>query len=102
MIRFCAVLFWATLAAGALPGQSSNPLLGNVYGSPPEVKGGPIVRLPDGKPDLQGTWLQRTKGGASAMVSIETQGRRPGIIVDPPDGRIPYQPWAREKQADLQ
>lgn len=97
------LFFCVLMTAGAFTafGQS-NPLLGNVYGSPAEVKGGPVLRLPDGKPDLQGTWLQRTTGGVSAMVSIETRGRRKGIIVDPPDGRIPYQPWAREKQADLE
>lgn len=87
-----------------------SPLLnGNPYISPVEVKGGPIARLPDGKPDIQGTWLQRTIGNSMSMFSIEKTPGRPkqaipptrGIIVDPPDGVIPYKPGMREKQIDL-
>ena len=89
---------------------STNPLLnGNPYISPAEVKGGPVKRLPDGKPDLQGYWSQRTIGNSMSMFSVEQTDGRPkqgipptkGIVVDPPDGRIPYQDWARKKQADL-
>jgi len=87
-----------------------DPLLnGNPYVSPQEVKGGPIPRLPDGKPDLQGAWLQRTIGNSMSMYSIEKTSGHPktqipataGIIVDPPDGQIPYTPEARKKQIDL-
>jgi hypothetical protein len=87
-----------------------NPLLnGNPYVSPAEVKGGPAPRLPDGTPDLQGAWLQRTIGNSMSMFSIERTPGHPktqipataGVIVDPPDGQIPYQPWARQKQVDL-
>jgi hypothetical protein len=87
-----------------------NPLLtGNPYFSPPEIKGGPVPRLPDGKPDLQGAWLQRTSNNSMSMFSVEKTPGHPktsipptaGIIVDPPDGVIPYQPWARQKQIDL-
>jgi hypothetical protein len=87
-----------------------NPLLnGNPYVSPPEVKGGPIPRLPDGKPDLQGAWSQRTAGNSMSMFSVEKTAGHPktsiprtaGVITDPPDGVIPYQDWARKKQADL-
>jgi hypothetical protein len=85
--------------------QGVNPLLTpNPYNSPPEVKGGPVPRLPDGKPDLQGVWLVRAPGNSMSMLSVETttgRGGRKGVITDPPDGRIPYQPWAREKQQDL-
>ena len=97
----------------ALYGQTQapvNPLLtGNPYFSPPETKGGPVPRLPDGKPDLQGAWLQRTSNKSMSMFSVEKTPGHPktsipptaGIIVDPPDGVIPYQPWARQKQIDL-
>jgi hypothetical protein len=99
----------AALAQG--PGRGPvNPLLnGNPYVSPQEVKGGPIVRLPDGKPDLQGAWSQRTIGNSMSMFSVEKTAGHPktsiprtaGIITDPPDGVIPYQDWARKKQIDL-
>jgi hypothetical protein len=67
---------------------------------------GPIRRLPDGKPDLTGYWNARGRVG---MYSVEkTEARKeqaipagPGLIIDPKDGRIPYQPWAREKEIDL-
>lgn len=81
-------------------GQQDPLLSGNPYASPKEVKGGPIPRLPDGKPDLQGGWLPRTTA-TSPMINIESAGARAGIVVDPPDGKIPYQPWARQKQMDL-
>lgn len=105
--------------AGGPPGRGGgrgaargpvNPLLnGNPYVSPQEVKGGPIARLPDGKPDLQGAWSQRTIGNSMSMFSIEkTDGhpvtnipRTAGVIIDPPDGVIPYKPEARARQVDL-
>ena len=72
-------------------------------------------RTPDGHPDLQGYWLG---GPANASHSVEEgccdpiharmQNRGPErlglpeqLIVDPPDGRIPYQPWAAEKRTEL-
>src|SRR6202012_858967 len=85
-------------AQGPPPQQGVNPLLTpNPYNSPPEVKGGPVPRLPDGKPDLQGVWLVRAPGNSMSMLSVETlpggRGPRKGVITDPPDGKIPYQPW---------
>jgi len=89
---------------------STNPLLnGNPYISPAEVKGGPVKRLPDGKPDLQGYWSQRTIGNSMSMFSVQQTDGRPaqgipptkGIVVDPPDGHIPYQDWAAKKHDDL-
>src|SRR6185437_15907607 len=74
--------------------QPVNPLLTpNPYNSPPEVKGGPVPRMPDGKPDMQGVWLVRAPGNSMSMLSVETlttgRGTRKGVIVDPPDGKIP-------------
>jgi hypothetical protein len=93
-------------AAQGPPAQGQNPFLTpNPYVSPPEVKGGPVPRLPDGKPDLQGVWSVRALGNSMSMLSVEAggegRGARKGVIVDPADGKIPYQPWARQKQIDL-
>ena len=72
-------------------------------------------RTPDGHPDLQGYW---DGGPANASHSIEDGccdaiharmqsrtadrlGLREPLIIDPPDGRIPYQPWAAEKRTEL-
>ena len=56
----------------------------------------------DGHPDLQGYWAD----GRQAF-DIEAHSGRMGVtaettmIVDPPDGRIPYQPWAAARHKDI-
>ena len=75
---------------------------GNKAPAPPA---GPVRRLPNGKPDIQGYW----NAGGGGLFSIEATDARKkigvnagkGIVVDPADGKIPYQPWAREKEIDL-
>jgi hypothetical protein len=59
---------------------------------------GPIPRMPDGKPDLTG-FYQSEAGGANYGLERHdrdflTPGTR-GVVVDPPDGKLPTQPWAR-------
>ena len=64
-------------------------------------------RTPDGTPDIQGFW--RPIGTFYNIQDLEFQSlyqrfnsdpaqRGKSLIVDPPDGRIPYQPWAAEKR----
>jgi hypothetical protein len=59
---------------------------------------GAIKRLPDGRPDLQGFFLS-DGGGANYGLGkherdfLTPQGR--GVIVDPPDGVLPLQEWAK-------
>jgi hypothetical protein len=54
-------------------------------------------RTPDGKPDLQGIWEVRN---AAASGNLEAHSASAGIragesvVVDPPDGKIPYLPAA--------
>ncbi len=74
-------------------------------GQKQETKAGPFTRLPDGKPDMQGYWA--TKNFFTAF-DLETHEKAEfgvpagrGVIVDPPDGKIPYQPWAAAKKKDL-
>jgi len=74
-------------------------------------------RLPDGQPDVRGHWsaevsgtyslLNRRKGGTRLQEQLlERAGKKvptkPTRIVDPPDGQVPYQPWARAKQQEIQ
>ena len=65
----------------------------------------PFTRLPDGKPDMQGYWETSVFFSAFDLETHEkAQFEIPagkGVVVDPPDGRIPYQPWALEKKKDL-
>ena len=72
-----------------------------------------LPRTPDGQPDFQGFWVRDT-GQASPSHSLEEgaeplsrviQGRDPQAargnwIADPPDGRMPYQPWAVAKRRE--
>ena len=64
-------------------------------------------RTPDGTPDIQGFW--RPIGTFYNIQDLEFQSlyqrfnsdpaqRGKSLIVDPPNGRIPYQPWAAEKR----
>jgi hypothetical protein len=70
-------------------------------------------RTPDGQPDIQGTWradpggsysieymgLQAQGGGGFGdRVAFKGGGSR---VVEPADGRIPYQPWAAAKALDI-
>ena len=60
---------------------------------------GPIPRRPDGKPDLTGNW-NGSPGGVTHTVILEDHPGGFGVlggqslIIDPPDGIIPYQAWA--------
>lgn len=78
----------------------------------------PLPRTPDGQPDIQGYWTE-APGGPDA-VNVETgfqtadtlrvQGwtdarlaaRVPvSAIIDTPDGKIPYQPWAKKRHEEI-
>ena len=58
---------------------------------------GPAPRTPDGKPDLRGHWiapplrnsniLEEHAGGFGIQAGKS-------VVLDPQDGKIPYQPWA--------
>ena len=61
----------------------------------------PVRRLPDGKPDISGFW-QSNPSGANYGLSRRTGGGgmpgTGGVIVDPPDGVLPMQEWAKAEQ----
>jgi hypothetical protein len=58
-------------------------------------------RTPDGKPDFQGYWnrigIRNLENIEEHPESLDGSGGR-SSIVDPADGRIPYQPWAAAKR----
>ena len=77
-------------------------------------------RTPDGQPDIQGHWRYRTEStDAYAFFTLEgllversrfqwfmnrgVDRKEPfdSVVVDPPDGRIPYQPWALARRNEL-
>ena len=74
-------------------------------GRGPQPPAPPFKRLADGHPDMQGYW--ETANFATAF-DLETREKAEygipagkGVIVDPADGKIPYQPWALAKKKDL-
>jgi hypothetical protein len=68
-------------------------------------KAGPFTRLPDGKPNMQGYWETRVFFTAFDLEAHQKAEfgipAGPGVVVDPPNGKIPYQPWALEKKKDI-
>lgn len=111
----------AGLAAGALlPSAAHGQAAAGAAAGSATAAAGPAAqwsprRTAAGRPDLQGYW---DGGPANASHSIEDgccdpvharmQSRGPErlglprqLIVDPPDGRIPYQPWAAARRTEL-
>jgi len=90
---------------GSRPAMSiAEPATAEPARSPATVKA--VVNLrrrTDGKPDLQGFYVP---DGGGANYGLErhaandvTPGGR-GVIIDPPDGKLPMQPWAVKERAD--
>jgi hypothetical protein len=74
-------------------------------------------RLPDGQPDVQGHWSNTIsnhsnftdpQGGIpndpnpARRAKGPREERAPSRVSDPPDGQLPFQPWAAEKVKDFQ
>jgi hypothetical protein len=68
-----------------------------------KAKGFEPSRGPDGKPDFRGFWSRAVVRGTSDIEEhAEGLGDSGGYsqVVDPADGKIPYQPWASAKKRD--
>jgi len=89
------------------------PLRGQGEGGAPNraaaPKPWPPQKLSDGQPDVQGVWAAVNAGSTSLTNPISggedfdrrVSGqniRRPSRVIDPPDGLLPYQPWAAARQ----
>jgi hypothetical protein len=69
-------------------------------------------KLSDGQPDVQGQWSntignhnnlvnpQGAGGGNGGVNRSPDKQRAPSRVIDPADGQVPFQPWARELQKD--
>lgn len=57
-------------------------------------------RTADGQPNLQGVWEAPMAGGLNNIEGRAAQRASTTLVVDPPDGTIPYFPWAREQKAE--
>lgn len=88
------------LLAGGLPGQAppagKGGFGGKGKGKAPAEPAGPMPRLPDGHPDMQGYWT----GPAITQINYNPKGKGGPTIIDPEDGQIPYTPTAASKAKD--
>jgi hypothetical protein len=63
----------------------------------------PIRRMPDGKPNITGLYSANAGGANYGLEQKRGEFLTPttqGVIVDPPDRLLPYQPWARAEKND--
>ena len=85
------------LALALLVTAASQSGLGQGRGGQQPADAGPIRRLPDGTPDISG-FYNADAGGANYGLERHAQdfltpGGR-GVVIDPPDGKLPLQEWA--------
>jgi hypothetical protein len=115
-VALAAAAIWslASMAAAGQTAPAGPPTLG---GCPAEARAFHACalekaktfsppRTPDGNPDIQGFWRGRITMDRSVEGVEESEPMTrsplsrwpvaPSLIVDPPDGRLPYQPWAAE------
>jgi hypothetical protein len=62
-----------------------------------------LRRRTNGKPDLQGFYVPDAGGANYGLERRATNDLTPGgrgVIVDPPDGKLPMQPWAVQEHID--
>jgi hypothetical protein len=104
-VAISAALMAVLLAAPNIAGQENRPSNGA------SAKAGYVQpRTPDGQPDIRGFW-HIVPFGTYSLEDMSLQGlgagdfstKLPGgsRIVDPADGKIPYQPWAAAKAKDI-
>jgi len=92
-------------ARRSLGGGGQTPTAAEKTWSPP--------RTSDGQPDIQGFWnnqgrrlstynIEAMEGASETHTLLSgVQSDSQSLIVDPADGKIPYQPWARAKRQDV-
>jgi hypothetical protein len=90
---------------------------GPAGGGEPGAQSTEIRRTADGQPDITGTW-RAVEGGTYDMTAVISGGAifqwlldrdagrpvaaRPSRVIDPADGKIPYLPWARAHQQEIE
>jgi hypothetical protein len=101
------------LTAPAVPASAQAPATAAAAGCPlepvkfhacalPKMKAFSPSRTADGRPDMQGYW---ERAFTSQDIEAHTAGfgiqAGPSLVVDTPDRRIPYQPWALELRKEM-
>ena len=77
-------------------GRAGGGRVGGAAEAPPAA---PVRRLADGKPDLSGFYNAEGRGANYGLEEHAAWSGMPGgqgVIIDPPDGKLPMQDWARK------
>jgi hypothetical protein len=114
LVLGCALATWFASAQ-----EAANPAAVGIQRETtvPVIESGPWKgpRLRDGQPDVQGHWsntianhnnLTDPQGGvpgdpSGRVAKGPRESRAPSRVSDPPDGQVPFQPWARAKQQEF-
>ena len=103
----------AVVGAGATAFLALSPGVAVAQATAGAAAASNVPRTPDGQPDIQGWWdsdayTPDLETGLTDPVTAQLQGQPApnpadavSIVVDPPDGRIPYQPWAAAKRVAI-
>ena len=88
---------FAQQAGNRIPREKSFPAIASGKWNGP--------RLSDGQPNVEGHY-SNTIGNHNNITNPQGGGRGggarvPSRVSDPPDGQIPYQPWARARQQEF-
>ena len=100
MKKLNLVILWIVMASSLAAAQGGGR---GGRGQAPTAKAGPIRRMPDGKPDLTGIYSANAGGANYGLEKHDRDFLTPatrGVVVDPPDGKLPYQPWARTERIE--
>ena len=99
---------WALVALALAGCQSADPLSApntRDVAAADSASGDWPTYLADGQPDIEGLWHYV---GGSHGLSIEAlehpgypDGLSPSLLIDPPDGVLPFQPWARDRRDEV-
>lgn len=107
--KYCFVAFGIGVALLSMTAPVAGQGRGGGANSAESTRPWPPQKLSDGQPDVQGIWAATMAGSTSLTNPItggedfdrrltNTEIKRPSRIVDPPDGQLPYQPWAAALQ----
>ncbi len=87
------------------PGDGTHPAATPI--TAPPAPSAPVAanihRKPDGKPDFTGYFVPDAGGANFGLERHADNGLTPpgrGVIIDPPDGKLPTQPWTVQEKAD--
>ena len=98
-VALSIALITTGLAVMSVPASAQGRGGGAPRVAPALPPAGPIPRTADGKPNLEGVFSGMGSGLTHTVIlEAHTSGfgirGGPSLIIDPPDGVIPYQPWA--------